>query len=146
LVTAPFALFDGVELGIGSLRLGLTAGKAAKTAGIVTYEGGGFSTSELNSASALARQGKSVVLRTADPAAGRMSDLLVNGTPYDVYAPTTSNVSRIVSQVASKGSQVRGGGVVIDLSKSGLTPDQLGNILPRVKGVTSQISDIIVLP
>ncbi|HEY2043946.1 MAG TPA: RHS repeat-associated core domain-containing protein [Jatrophihabitans sp.] len=34
LVTAPFALFDGVELGIGSLRLGLTAADDAATVGV----------------------------------------------------------------------------------------------------------------
>jgi filamentous hemagglutinin len=88
----------------------------------------------------------SVVLRAADSAAGRTSDLLVNGTPYDVYTPTTGNIDRIVSQVVSKGSQVRGGGVVIDLSKSPLTPDQLGNILPRVQGVTNQVSNVVVIP
>lgn len=88
----------------------------AETAGIVTYEGGGFSSSELNAASEMARRGNNVALRAADPTAARTSDLLVNGTPYDVYTPTTGNIDRIVSRVASKGSQVRGGGVVIDLS------------------------------
>ncbi len=65
--------------------------------------------------------------------------------PYDVYTPRTGNLNRIVSSIASKGSQVRGGGVVLDLSKSPLSPEQVGDILPRVQGITSHISDIIVL-
>ena len=69
----------------------------------------------------------------------------MDGTPYDVYSPTTGNLSRIVGAIASKGSQVNGGGVVLDLSKSSLTAADVGNLLPRVQNVTSQISDIIVL-
>ncbi|MCO7219362.1 hypothetical protein NH342_06010 [Klenkia sp. PcliD-1-E] len=132
----------------GTARLVASSGEraAATAASTVVYEGSGFSSSEIRAAESLAGDGRSVTLRAADPTAGRMSDLLVDGIPYDVYTPTTGNIGRIVSQVASKGSQVRGGGVVIDLSKSPITPEQLGNILPRVQGVTSQISDIIVLP
>lgn len=74
----------------------------------------------------LASQGRNVVLSQADSAAGRTSDLLLDGIPYDVYTPTTGNLDRIVSSIASKGSQVRGGGVVLDLSKSSLTPGQVG--------------------
>ena len=107
--------------------------------------GGGFSASERYAAETLASQGRNVVLREADSAAGRTSDLLVDNVPYDVYTPRTGNLDRIVSSIASKGSQVRGGGVVLDLSKSPLRPEQVGNILPRVQGVTDQISDIIVL-
>ena len=47
------------------------------------------------------------------PGAGRMSDLLINGIPYDVYTPTTGNLDRIVNLIACKGSQVNGGGVVL---------------------------------
>jgi len=36
-------------------------------------------------------------------------------------------------------------GVVLDLSESPLSPADVGNILARVRGVTSQISDVIVL-
>ncbi len=58
----------------------------------------------------------------------------------------TGSVSRVVSEVAKKGSQVLGGGVIIDLSQSPLTPESLGNILSRVQNVTSQISHIRVVP
>jgi hypothetical protein len=54
-----------------------------------------------------ADEGSSVVLREADPAAGRMSDLLVNGTPYDVYTPEGgTSVRNILSEAASKFTQV----------------------------------------
>lgn len=118
-------------------------GMAAK--GGLQIVGEGFSASERAVAQQLASQGRNVVLRQADSAAGRTSDLLLDGIPYDVYTPTTENIDRIVSSIASKGSQVRGGGVVLDLSKSPLTPSDVGNILPRVQGVSSQISDVIVL-
>ena len=138
----------------GLLGTGGPAGAAAAgqdppvppAAGSLQIVGSGFSASEQGAAETLAAQGRNVVLREADPAAGRTSDLLVDGVPYDVYTPTTSNVSRIVSAVASKGSQVRGGGIVIDLSKSPITPEELGNILPRVQGITNQISEIVVIP
>lgn len=64
----------------------------------------------------LASQGRNVVLRQANSAAGRTSDSLLDGIPYDVYTPTTGNLDRIVSSIASTGSQVRGGGVVLGLS------------------------------
>lgn len=117
----------------------------ATEAGTLTMSGQGFSASERRVAQLLADGGENVVLREAT-GVGRISDLLVNGVPYDVYTPTTGNIDRIVSAVASKGSQVQGGGIIIDLSQSPLTVEQLGNILPRVQGVTSQISDIRVVP
>ncbi|WP_218080310.1 CdiA C-terminal domain-containing protein [Anthocerotibacter panamensis] len=113
--------------------------------GSLNVIGKGFSDSERRVAQQLADQGNEVILREAT-GTERLSDLLVNGVPYDVYTPTTGNVNRIVSAVASKGSQVRGGGVIIDLSKSPLTPEALGNILQRVQGITSQISNILVIP
>jgi hypothetical protein len=101
---------------------------AADTAGIVTYEGGGFSASELDAADEMARRGNSVVLRTADPKAGRMSDLLVNGTPYDVYTPEAgTSVRNVLSNTASKWTQVNGGGVVVDLRNTGLSASDFGN-------------------
>jgi Contact-dependent growth inhibition CdiA C-terminal domain len=106
--------------------------------------GSGFSASEQRVAQLLADGGDTVLLREAT-GVGRTSDLLVNGVPYDVYTPTTGNIDRIVSAVSSKGSQVQGGGVIIDLADSPLTTAQLGDILPRVQGVTSQISDIRVV-
>jgi hypothetical protein len=133
---------------IGGL-LGNTAASSgsdgsAVDSGSLTVVGDGFSESEQAVAQMLAEQGNEVVLREAT-GVGPTSDLLVNGTPYDVYTPTTSSVDRIVSAVASKGPQVSGGGVVIDLSNSSLTVADLGNILVRVQGVTSQISHIIVV-
>ena len=76
---------------------------------------------------------------------GRTSDLLLDGVPHDVYTPTTGSLDRIVSSIAGKGSQVNGGGVVLDLSKSPLSGVDAAELLARVQGVTSNISDIIVL-
>jgi RsiW-degrading membrane proteinase PrsW (M82 family) len=106
--------------------------------------GSGFSASERSAAEFIADQGRSVVLRQAT-GAGRMSDLLVDGVPYDVYSPRTGSLDRIVGAIAEKGSQVRGGGVVLDLSGSPLRASDVGDLLARVQGVTGSISDIIVM-
>ena len=117
---------------------------ATEAGGGLRVIGSGFSASERGAAEALAGQGRSVVLREAS-GVGRTSDLLVDGIPYDVYTPTTGNLDRIVSAIASKGSQVNGGGIVLDLSKSTLTGADQAALLARVQGVTSNISDIILL-
>lgn len=85
------------------------------------------------------------MLREANSAAGPTSDLLLDGIPYDVYTPRTGSVDSIVRAVAGKGYQVQGGGVVVDLSMSPLTKEQLGNIQLRVQLLTSRVSDVIVM-
>ena len=104
-------------------------------AGSLKIVGEGFSTSEKAVAQNLADQGQNVVLRDAS-GVQRMSDLLVNGTPYDVYTPEAdTSVRNILSNVASKWTQVKGGGVVIDLSNTGLAASDFGeNRLARVNG------------
>ena len=78
-------------------------------------------------------------------AAGQTSDLVVNGVNYDVYTPVTSNVSRIVSAVASKITQTTG--IVIDLSQTNVVSSQLNDILQRVQGAeATNIKNIIIMP
>ena len=104
--------------------------KAASNNGSLNIIGNAkdYSTSELRAAQHMADLGNEVVLR---PAANiqnvRTSDLLVNGNPYDVYTPITSNASRIISAIASKGSQASG--IVLDLSQSSVKLQDLGNRL-----------------
>jgi RHS repeat-associated protein len=123
---------------------GVPTGAGAAESGHLEVIGSGFSASERAAAETLAAQGRNVVLRQAS-GVGRTSDLLVDGVPYDVYTPTTGNLDRIVSAIASKGSQVNGGGVVLDLSESPLSGVDAATLLARVRGVTSRVSDIIVL-
>lgn len=109
-------------------------------------EGGIYLESELNAAKAMAERGHQVVLRpaTGTRASGATSDLLVNGVPYDVYTPTTSNPDRIISAVAKKNSQAQG--VVLDLSKTTVTAEQLGNVMARVRGAgAGRIEDIVII-
>lgn len=122
------------------------AGAAADEAhlGRLSIEGSRFSASELGAAELLAERGYDVVLREAT-GPDRMSDLLLDGVQYDVYTPETGNISRLVGAIADKGSQVRGGGVVLDLSSSPLTSADVGNLLARVRGVTEKVTDIIVI-
>jgi len=94
----------------------------------------------------MASQGKKVHLRqpVGTRAEGGTSDLLVDGMRYDVYTPTTGNPGRIISAMAKKNSQTEG--IVLDLSKSKVTADQLGNALGRVNGAgATNISDIVIM-
>jgi hypothetical protein len=84
----------------------------------------------------MASLGNKVELR--DPVGTRgtaTSDLLVNGQQWDVYSPTSSNVKNVLTNIAKKFSQVNGGGVVIDLSGTGLSEADFGNALGRVNGM-----------
>jgi Contact-dependent growth inhibition CdiA C-terminal domain len=102
------------------LNLPNLAGKAAEDSGSLSIEGERFSASERAVAQDLASKGKKLVLREAT-GIGRTSDLVVNGTPYDVYTPEAgTSIRNILSNVASKWTQVKGGGVVIDLSNTDL--------------------------
>lgn len=106
------------------------------------------SESEVKAAELIAGQGHQVELRnpTGTRAGGGTSDLVVDGVNWDVYTPTTNNAGRIVSTVASKGSQVLGGGVVVDLSKTSVTPEELGNIEYRVARTGARVSRVVVMP
>ena len=121
-------------------------GAAAGGAGKLTIGVGEFSASERAAAQYMADLGNDVVLRSpvGTRAAGGTSDLLVNGVPYDVYTPVTNNPNRIVSSIANKNSQATG--IVLDLSKTSVTPEQLGNVLDRVRGAgATNITDIKIM-
>ncbi|MED2253552.1 hypothetical protein [Brevibacillus parabrevis] len=90
--------------------------------------------------------GNNVTLRapSGTRAGGGTSDLVVNGVNYDVYTPTTANVSRIISAIAKKNSQTSG--VVLDLSQTTVTAEQLGDVLARVRGTgATNIIDIVIM-
>jgi hypothetical protein len=77
-------------------------------------------------------------------AAGGTSDLLVNDLNYDVYTPITNNASRIISGIAAKKDQAVG--IVLDLSQTTVTAEDLGDIMARLagKGVTT-IKEVIII-
>jgi len=104
---------------------GKLRGSPAK-GGSLTVVGSGFSASEKAAAEWLASLGRKVVLREATGGT-RTSDLIVDGVPYDVYTPKAgTSIRNILSKSASKWSQVRGGGVVIDLANTKLTSADFG--------------------
>lgn len=113
--------------------------------GCLTIQGdiSSFSSSEINAAQHMADLGNTVILRTP-MGQGRTSDLLVNGIPYDVYTPTTSNPNRIISAIADKNSQTQG--IVLDLSNSSVNVADLGNIVARVNGTgATNITDVVII-
>ncbi|MCO5973359.1 CdiA C-terminal domain-containing protein [Actinoallomurus soli] len=126
----------------------MAAADGVKSEGNLSITAANPSDSEVKAAEYLAAQGHEVILR--DPvgtrAGGMTSDLLVDGERWDVYTPKSSNPNRIVSAVASKGSQVHGGGVILDLSQTSVTPEDLGNIQARIAGTGGRVSKIVVMP
>jgi hypothetical protein len=129
--------------------LRFAAEDAGAAAGNLRVIGESFSPSEKDVAQYLASQGRNVVLRQAT-GVGRTSDLLVNGTPYDVYTPEAgTSVRNILSNTAGKWTQVNGGGVVVNLSNTGLSASDFGsNALARVNGFVNSwggtpLSDVI---
>jgi len=95
-------------VGAAEASVGKEVGTAGvKAAGKLTIGAGEFSASERMAAQHMADLGNDVVLRApvGTRVGGGTSDLLVNGVPYDVYTPITSNPNRIVSALASKNSQ-----------------------------------------
>ena len=130
---------------------GLTTATEGTKVGKLTIGAGKFSASERAAAQHMADLGNDVVLRSpiGERSAGGTSDLLVNGIPYDVYTPVTNSPSRIIGGIAEKNSQAVG--VILDLSKTSVTADDLGNILNRVQGAikaggkTPNITDVVVL-
>ncbi|MMZ62063.1 hypothetical protein D1872_242490 [compost metagenome] len=141
---------------MGNSRLALPTGKAPSGSSLVIEHSPNpkvkFSDSELRAANYMYEQGNQVVLRhpVGTRADGGTSDLLVNGVRYDVYTPTTSNLNRIISSMAGKNSQTTG--IVLDLSQTPVTTEQLGNALQRVRGIveaggkTPNITDIVIMP
>ncbi|SFA64463.1 MULTISPECIES: hemagglutinin repeat-containing protein [unclassified Pseudomonas] len=147
---AMIAAFGRVASGSSQLSKvtdgsGGAAGQAAK--GTLRIDpNGSFSQSEINSAYYMAAQGKKVELRrpVGTRAEGKTSDLLVDGVSYDVYTPTTGNADRIISAIAKKNTQAEG--IVLDLSRSTVTREQLGDVLRRVNGTgAKKINDIVII-
>jgi len=136
---------DGTK-GYGEAYDELAVGYPLVPRGRLVIDAGKFSASEIRSAEHLASLGRDVRLRppVGTRAAGTTSDLLVNGVTFDVFTPVSTNPNRIISAIAKKNSQARG--IVLDLSETTVRPDQLGNILARVRGAgATNIDEIIVI-
>lgn len=119
---------------------------AANTKSVLRVTAANPSVSEFRAAEHMASIGHNVELR--DPvgtrAGGGTSDLLVDGVPYDVYTPTSANPNRIISAIAKKNDQATG--IVVDLSNSPVTREQLGDVLARVNGAgATNITDIVII-
>jgi len=144
--TAGTKLLTKVDDIVTAAKVGKVADGVGGGRGALNITASYPSTSELAAAKFMAGLGKKVELR--DPigtrAGGGTSDLLVDGIPYDVYTPTTSNPDRIISAIAKKNDQTTG--IVLDLSNSSVNPDQLGNILARVNGAgAANITNVVIL-
>jgi len=129
------------EAGVEAAAVGASKGR------LLIDEGGNFTSSERDAAQYLYELGDDVHLRLPQGtrAGGATSDLLVNGERWEVYTPKTKNPDRIVSQAASKGAQVLGGGVVIDLRQTSVRAPDLRDISSRIAGTGGRVSKVIIL-
>jgi hypothetical protein len=123
--------------------------KIAEQGKVLVLEGAAPSASEMNMAKYLASLGRRVEIlpeRTIESETGfaKTADFRINGELWDVYSPTTSNLSRIVSKVAAKAAQVKGGGVIIDLSGTSVTVEQAGVIAARVSSITKGVGKVLL--
>ena len=84
---------------------------------------------------------------------GRTSDLLVNGTRWDVLTPEPNprtgrsrQIENIIVSIVKKNDQVRGGGVVVDLRRTDFQPREFGDVLTKVResGATD-IHDVTII-
>ena len=129
---------DSAQLSVSPLQ---------KKGSLIIEPRGKFSESEKRAAEYMYNLGNNdVILRIPKGKRidGGTSDLLINGINYDVYTPITKNPSRIVSAIADKKNQATG--IILDLSQTNVTIEQLGNIKARLAGKgVNNISDIIIL-
>jgi hypothetical protein len=115
---------------------------------------------EFQSAKFVAAQGKEVYLRIprGQKGSGGTTDLLVfgpsedaGGTPYDVYSPE-GDLDSAIAGGADKMKQINGGVLVLNLSRTSLTPADIpSNFLDRVNHQTPSpsgppIRGLVVVP
>nr|WP_256434497.1 RHS repeat-associated core domain-containing protein [Flavobacterium sp. 28A] len=137
-VYATISILRGFKLSAGKNNFSLTISE------------GSYSSSEMNAANYMWKEGNNVTLRPPSgtrtaTGTGGTSDLVVNGVNYDVYTPISNNPNSIISAIAKKNKQANG--IVLDLSKTNVTADQLGNVLKRVQGAGAKnIKDVKIMP
>lgn len=109
----------------------------AGSGGVISIQRGAwFNQDEWRAVNYLYERGYRLLLRK-EAAGGkrRISDMLLVkdgvGIPLDIYTPNTAKLTRIVKQVVDKYDQVRGGVVLVQLHKCGLTPDDFGPAFAR---------------
>jgi hypothetical protein len=130
-----------VDVNLNAVDVNITTNRGA-----VNVTAASPSASELAAAEHMAGLGRNVNLRdpVGERAGGGTSDLLVNGVPYDVYTPISANPNRIISAIAKKNDQATG--IIVDLSNSPVTAEQLGNVLDRVnRAGATNITDIVII-
>lgn len=103
---------------------------------------GRYTQSEMDAAVLPQQWGNNVILRPAT-GQGRVSDLLVNGLPYDVYTPQAgTSMDNVLRAILAKDSQAQG--VVLDLRNIGGKGYTEDGILTRLRELgASNINDIV---
>jgi len=119
--------------------------RLTKPGGNLTVMPGRYTQSEMDAATKLYAYGNDVTIRPAT-GRGRLSDLIVNGSPYDVYTPQGGTLDSILRNAASKNTQATG--IVIDISnaRSLFAGYSESGILTRIRELgAGNIKDIVIL-
>lgn len=138
---------------------GFVSGRSALRRKVRGARGGDTAAAaEIQAAKALRAEGFNVHFQTAAGDVGvrgvRTSDFLVGGSrgtgiggvPFDVFSPTTSNVSRLVGQLAKKPAQADR--FVLDLSRTLVQPSELANVetrINRIPGISRPVQEVILV-
>ena len=131
-LTRPIGRRPGYVSGFGIIRGKYTA----------ALRGDGSAAAELRAAVTFSRAGFNVSFIPTSNI--KTPDFAAAGDLYDVYSPTTANPNRIISELATKGKQ-GATAVILDLSRTSVTKQQLGNILGRIRGAGAKnIRHVIV--
>jgi hypothetical protein len=72
-------------------------------------------------------------VRTSDFLVGGARGTGAGGVPFEVFSPATSNVSRVVGQLAKKLAQADR--FVLELSRTVVGPSELANVLMRINNI-----------
>jgi RHS repeat-associated protein len=111
---------------------------------------------EIRAAKHFRSQGVNIHFQSPGPkrsSAGGTADVLLGGQrgtgsggkPYDVYTPITDKPSAVFRGIRNKNDQAAG--VVVNFWKTSVKPEDLGNIMARLKNSgATEITDVIYLP
>ena len=85
---------------------------------------------------------------TADIIVGGQRGSGAGGITADIFSPESATVQGVVDGIVAKAKQVQGGVVVVDLSRTPVTAEQLGDIMARVTALNEadRIKDVIIVP
>jgi RHS repeat-associated protein len=134
---------------VSGYRIAMERARAAR-------RGDGAAAAEIRAARYLRDHGVNVHFQKAGlrrSKTGETADFLVDGDrgtgrggrPYDVFSPEATKPDAVFRGIRNKDSQTTG--VIVDFSRTPVKPEQLGNVMARLRGCNAtNIQDVFYLP